>query len=141
MKRLLNFKITTKSLGVLLLVVFFIQVNANAAIKCSTMNGEKTFEVHKSHVAFEHVKSDFFNTTLDRKRYLSSSNNSKNTIKVSARNRVRPSNQIQKKLTFEGKVHLIHIENKNSFDSIDDYISITSDKGHKITYPLECSQI
>jgi hypothetical protein len=37
-----------------------------------------------------------------------------------------------------GAKHIIHIEDKNSFSYVDDYLIIKSAQGHEMTYPLEC---
>jgi hypothetical protein len=39
-----------------------------------------------------------------------------------------------------GDKHTIHIENKNKFSELDDYMLVRSQKGHEMTYPLECKK-
>lgn len=48
------------------------------------------------------------------------------------------SNGLTKYLSFEGKQYQIHIDDKNQFSDNDDYISIRSNEGHEITYPISC---
>lgn len=45
---------------------------------------------------------------------------------------------LTKFVNFEGNKHTIHIENKNGFSYVNDYISIKSREGHELTYPLNC---
>jgi hypothetical protein len=40
----------------------------------------------------------------------------------------------------DGIKHTIHIENKNKFSDLDDYMVLRSREGHEITYPLTCNQ-
>ncbi|MBT3237060.1 MAG: hypothetical protein HN353_13975 [Bdellovibrionales bacterium] len=47
-------------------------------------------------------------------------------------------NGLNKMIHFEGNRYLLHIENRNHFNSIDDFISIRSSKGHEIIYPVDC---
>jgi hypothetical protein len=37
-----------------------------------------------------------------------------------------------------GKKYTIHIDDKDNFSDIDDYMIIKSSNGHEITYPLNC---
>ncbi len=46
------------------------------------------------------------------------------------------------KIFFEGSTEVkLHIQNFTAFSEIEDYLSYTSDKGHRMTYPLTCSRI
>lgn len=41
-------------------------------------------------------------------------------------------------LKHEGQKYLLHVENSSSFSTIDDYLTIRSNKGHEIIYPISC---
>jgi len=49
-------------------------------------------------------------------------------------------NSVTKIMNFEGKRYYIHIENKDSTNSVDDYVAIRSKQGHEMIYPLECQK-
>ena len=40
----------------------------------------------------------------------------------------------------DGNKHTIHISDLKSFNRVEDYLSIRSNKGHTMTYPLDCSR-
>lgn len=37
--------------------------------------------------------------------------------------------------------YYIHIENREDFSEVDDYVVIQNEKGHEITYPLDCKNL
>lgn len=39
-----------------------------------------------------------------------------------------------------GIKHTIHIDNKNHFSDLNDYMVLRSQEGHEITYPITCNQ-
>lgn len=45
---------------------------------------------------------------------------------------------IDKVLLYLGERYTIHIAERGSFSSINDYLTIRSNKGHEVIYPLEC---
>ena len=94
---------------------------AAPAINCQTAYGEKSLTIENNSVAFHDNK--------EQGRKISSTNNSigNKTLKG-----------FRKTLYVNGNKHLIHIENTNKLSDADDYLAITSPKGHKITYPLTC---
>lgn len=46
--------------------------------------------------------------------------------------------QIHKEFETNGLKYEVHIENVKEFTEVEDYITIENEKGHKITYALEC---
>jgi hypothetical protein len=46
-----------------------------------------------------------------------------------------------KTLYIDGNKHRINIQNTNEFSDVNDYLSITSPKGHEMTYPLTCHSV
>lgn len=39
-----------------------------------------------------------------------------------------------------GEKHTIHLNNKNSFSELEDFVNIRSRKGHEMTFPLNCKK-
>jgi len=114
-----NFKLLLSTCALLLLVAF---QSAHAEdINCKTAFGEKSFTISDSNVAF-HKQS--------KGRKISSI--------MDARTRVTYLG-FKKVLYIDGNKHLIHIENKRRFSDGDDYLTVINQKGHKMTYPLTCS--
>lgn len=107
-----------------LLIVAFFQNNAHAAIKqidCQTAFGEKTFTIQESTIAFHKEESG---------RSISS---------VLEAQTQRTYKGFRKVLYVNGNKHLITIKNVEKFDNSEDYLAVTSPRGHKMTYPLSCS--
>lgn len=113
-------------LACLLLVIGFFGDKVHAStpkfqsISCQTMYGEKQFTIQGNTVSFHHRSNG---------RYLSSVSNSiaQNTQKG-----------LKKTLYINNRKHLINIKNINKMSDAEDFMTITSTKGHKITYPLNC---
>ena len=47
-------------------------------------------------------------------------------------------NGFTKSALSKGLKHIVHVENIESPNSLNDYMIIRNSKGHEITYPLEC---
>lgn len=102
--------------------------NAHASIKdinCETAFGEKTFTIQKNSIAFHHEDHK-----SEQARSISS------MLEASTQ---RTHKGFKKILYVNGNKHLINIKNIQSFDNTEDYLAITSPKGHKMTYPLSCN--
>ena len=95
---------------------------ANKPITCKTNFGEKSFTIQDNSVAFHRERSDG--------RSISSV--------LSARTRAAQAG-FKKTLYRDGYKHLISIHNTESFNSDDDFLAVTSPKGHKMTFPINCS--
>jgi hypothetical protein len=101
--------------------------SANASIKsinCQTAFGEKSFTIQESTIAFHKESGEG--------RSISS---------VLGARTQKTYSGFRKTLYVNGNKHLIHIENQNSLNNTEDFMAITSPKGHKMTYPLTCSSI
>lgn len=110
---------------VALFVVALLQSNAHAAIKkidCQTAFGEKTFTIQESTIAFHKEQ--------ESGRSISS---------VLEAQTQRTFKGFRKVLYVNGNKHLITIKNVQRFDNSEDYLAVTSPRGHKMTYPLSCS--
>lgn len=91
-------------------------------ITCDTNFGEKSFTIQESTVAFHNEESSG--------RSISS------IIGV----QTRKSHKGFNKTTYiNGNKHLIHISNVEKFNSNNDFMAVTSPKGHKMTYPINCN--
>lgn len=109
---------------VLLLSVSLFSNGAYASVKpihCKTTYGEKEFTIEGSSIAF-HSEDE--------------SGRSMASI-IDARTH-KTYEGFSKTLYVGGNKHKIHIDNKNKFNEINDYMAITSPKGHEMTYPIEC---
>lgn len=103
-------------------------MNSQAAafkIECNTAFEEKSFSMDNEHISFN--KGDEFGANR------SISSISKESVRTQKKGM-----GIVKTLYINGNKHKISIKNLNSFSDADDYLSITSPKGHEMTYPLTC---
>ena len=109
-----------------LIMVAFLSSTAHAAIKidCQTAFGEKNFTIQDSSIAF-HQESD-------AGRSISS------TLEAVTQKTYKG---FRKTLYIDGNKHLISISDVKKFDDSQDYLAVTSPKGHKMTYPLTCSTV
>ena len=96
--------------------------SAIKAISCETNFGERSFTIEGSNIAFHKEKKDgrSISSILETKTQVSFKGFKKTVYK-------------------DGHKHLINIKNINQFDSNNDFLAVTSPKGHKMTYPLNCS--
>ncbi len=118
-------------LGFLGLVLMIHSFNAKAAapsIKCETAFGEKSFTIDDNRVSFH--KEDEAGVS----RSISSVQGE------SVRTHVKHLG-FSKTLYIDGNKHRINVKNVNSFSDAEDYLSITSPKGHEMTYPLTCLSV
>jgi hypothetical protein len=121
-----NFTLVIGTMLTLVLVAIHSQ-SAQAAFKpisCETNFGEKSFTIQGSDIAF-HAEQD-------SGRSISSVSNSKTRKTHSGFN---------KTIYLDGDKHLIHIENEKNFNSNNDFLAVTSPKGHKMTYPINCNSL
>ncbi|MAX66724.1 MAG: hypothetical protein QF441_03380 [Bacteriovoracaceae bacterium] len=117
-----------KKLISIFIISLFFSMGVHASLKpiaCETNFGEKSFTIQGETVAFhdtQKIKGRSISSILDSK--------TRNSHKG-----------FNKTVYQDGYKHLIHIENKNSFNSTDDFLAITSPKGHKMTFPINCNQL
>ncbi len=118
-------------LGFLGLIIMIHTMNAHAAtsaITCSTAFGEKTFTIEDDRISFH--KEDEAGVS----RSISSING--DSVRTHKKHL-----GFSKTLYIDGNKHRINVQNVNEFSDVNDYLSITSPKGHEMTYPLNCHSV
>ena len=118
---------TTWFFAAALVVAVFFAGQSEAATVCKTAFGEKEITIDKDHVAFKREDDSGV------KREISSVN----SVKVHTKTEYKG---FTKTLYIDGMKHKVHVEDVNGFNEVQDYLSITSPKGHEMTYPLTCHQ-
>lgn len=111
------------SIAALLFLAF--QSNAYAAaptLSCETNFGEKSFTIEGKTIAFHQ--------DTDTGRSISSISEAKSQ---------KTHLGFRKTLYIKGHKHFIYIHNFRNLNSNDDFMAITSPKGHKMTYPINCN--
>ena len=98
---------------------------AGEEIVCSTAFGEKTFSINKNKIAFH--KEDEQGVS----RAISSLDG--HAVRTQTK-----SSGFVKSLYLNGNQYRISIKDVSTFSDVNDYLSITSPKGHVMTYPLTC---
>jgi hypothetical protein len=116
-------------LGLILMIhSFSSQAAINESIVCKTAFGEKSFIIEDQKISF--VKED----QAGIQRSISSvSGESVRTHKKHL--------GFMKTIYLNGNKHRINIQNTHEFSDVNDYLSITSPKGHEMTYPLNCHSV
>ncbi len=112
-------------LGLMLTIHAF---SALASIECKTAFGEKSFTIDQQTIAF-HKEDD-----AGISRAISS-------VSVDSVRTHKKLNGFTKTMYIEGNKHRINVEDVNNFNDVNDYLCITSPKGHEMTYPLTCRSI
>ncbi len=93
-------------------------------ISCETNFGEKSFTIEGTSIAFHKEQNDG------------------RSISSILASKTRNSHKGFRKTVYkEGYKHLINIADKNNFNSDNDFLAITSPKGHKMTFPINCSHL
>ena len=118
-------------LGFLGLILMIHMMNAHAstpAISCSTAFGEKSFTIEDDRISFQ--KEDESGVS----RSISSING--DSVRTHKKHL-----GFTKTLYIDGNKHRINVQNVNEFSEVNDYLSITSPKGHEMTYPLNCHSV
>ncbi|MGK0367453.1 MAG: hypothetical protein ACI9QD_000588 [Thermoproteota archaeon] len=103
------------------------KLDIKSHIICDSAFGEKSFTISNESIAFHDVKG----ATLSRK--ISS------LVGIKKVRTHVTLNGFTKVLYKNGNKHKIHINNSANFNEVEDYMTIVSPKGHKVTYPLNCS--
>jgi hypothetical protein len=116
-------------LGFLGLILVVQVMSASAApaprIVCQTAFGEKAFVIENDKIAF--IKED--DSGVQR---------SISSIQGQSVRTQKKHLGFVKTLYLDGNKHRISVKNTDAFSEVDDYLSITSPKGHEMTYPLTC---
>jgi hypothetical protein len=119
-------------LGFLGLILMIHAMNSYAAtgpaISCSTAFGEKSFTIEDQRISF-HKEDD-----AGVSRSISSVNG--DSVRTHKKHL-----GFTKTLYIDGNKHRINVGNVNEFSEVNDYLSITSPKGHEMTYPLNCHSV
>ncbi len=114
-------------LGLMLLVHSYqsMAATAPAKIECETAFGEKKFTIQDELISFH--KEDEMGVSR--------------SISSVAGQSVRTQKKhlgFSKSLYIDGNKYRISVQDVNTFSDANDYLSITSPKGHEMTYPLTC---
>lgn len=112
-------------LGLILMIQAFSVQASTPSISCSTAFGEKTFTIDDNRISF-HKEDD-----AGVSRSISSVNG--DSVRTHKKHL-----GFSKTLYIDGNKHRINVQNVNEFSDVNDYLSITSPKGHEMTYPLNC---
>jgi hypothetical protein len=119
-------------LGFLGLVIMIHMMSAhaatNSAISCSTAFGEKTFTIEDDRISFQKEDESGVSRSIS-----SIQGDSVRTHKKHL--------GFTKTLYIDGNKHRINIQNSHEFSEVNDYLSITSPKGHEMTHPLNCHSV
>ncbi len=114
----------SKSLFQFFALTLVLSSAAHADIVCSTAYGEKNFTIQSDRVVFhkDEVETGRSISSIEmvrtEKRHLG----------------------FDKIVQLKGLKHRIHVENTAAFNEAQDYLVITSPKGHEMTYPLSCRE-
>lgn len=90
-------------------------------MSCQTNFGERSFTIQGNSVAFHKDQEG---------RGISSVLTSKTKVSMVG---------FTKTVYRDGYKHLIHIENTEKLNAENDFLAVTSPKGHKMTFPIHCS--
>ncbi len=110
---------------IVFMAFFMIGQSAFAGIVCSSDRMQKDLVISKTSVAFHEYQN-----SSDSRNIASADLQGVRTQKT-----MKGFNKI---VFFEGQKHTIHVDDISKFSDVDDYITIRSQKGHEIIYPLSC---
>ncbi len=112
-------------LGLLLVIHTMSASAATGTISCSTAFGEKTFTIEADRISFHREDVEGISRSI--------SSVTGDSVRTHKKNL-----GFTKTLYIDGNKHRINVQNTNEFSDVNDYLSITSPKGHEMTYPLNC---
>jgi hypothetical protein len=119
-------------LGLLGLMIMIHSFNSQASvdkkITCETAFGEKSFIIEDSLISFHKEDAEGISRSIS----------SVPSQSVRTHRKVKG---FTKTLYINGHKHRINVENTSEFSDVNDYLSITSPKGHEMTYPLTCRSV
>lgn len=115
-------------LGLMLMIHSFHSQAATGAIHCETAFGQKSFTIEDSRISFH-------------KEDASGVSRSISSVQGESVRTHRKNQGFSKTLYIDGNKHRINVRNVNDFSDTEDYLSITSPKGHEMTYPLTCRSV
>ena len=123
-------KVTT-ILGFLALLTAVHSYNSFAAtkgIECETAFGEKSFVIEDGRISFNKEDEQGVSRSI--------SSLGGESVRTHTKH-----NGFTKTLYMNGNKHRINIQDAQAFSDVNDYLSITSPKGHEMTYPLSCRSV
>lgn len=115
-------------LGLLLMIHTFNSQAATGGIECQTAFGEKKFVIEDGRISFHKEDSEGVSRSI--------SSVSGDSVRTHTKHL-----GFSKTLYIDGNKHRINVQNTNEFSDVNDYLSITSPKGHEMTYPLTCHSV
>jgi hypothetical protein len=119
-------------LGFLGLLIMIHAFNSHAAsessIVCSTAFGEKTFTINEEKISFHREDEAGIARSIS-------------SVPGDSVRTHKKQNGFTKTMYVDGHKHRINVQNTNEFSDVNDYLSITSPKGHEMTYPLNCHSV
>jgi len=123
-------KITTVFgfLALLLTIHSYNSFAASGAIECQTAFGEKSFIIEDGRISFSKEDESGVSRSI--------SSVSGDSVRTHTKHL-----GFTKTLYVGGNKHRINVQNRNEFSDVNDYLSITSPKGHEMTYPLTCHSV
>ena len=116
-------------LGVMLMVHALPSFAAiDTKIECQTAFGEKTFSIQEESIAFHKEDEAGISRSIS-------------SVKGQSVRTQKKHLGFSKSLYIDGNKYRINVQNTNEFSDVNDYLSITSPKGHEMTYPLTCHSV
>jgi len=115
-------------LGLFLLIHTFNAKAASNSIVCTTAFGEKSLTIEDQKVSFHQEDESGVSRSIS-------------SVNESSVSTLKKFQGFVKTLYVDGKKHKISVQNVNSFSDANDSLTITSPKGHVITYPLSCQSV
>ncbi|HXH76107.1 MAG TPA: hypothetical protein VNJ08_14145 [Bacteriovoracaceae bacterium] len=115
-------------LGLLMMIHTMDVKAASSAIVCSTAFGEKSFTIEDQKISFHKEDEQGVSRSIS-------------SVNESAVRTHKKHLGFSKTLYIDGNKHRINVQNSKEFSDANDYLSITSPKGHEMTYPLSCHSV
>jgi hypothetical protein len=115
-------------LGLMIMVHSFASEASTPTIECKTAFGEKSFTIEEDHIAFN-------------KEDQSGVSRSISSVSVDSIRTQKKLHGFTKTMYIDGNKTRINVENVDNFNDTNDFLCITSPKGHEMTYPLTCRSI
>ncbi len=115
-----------RNLKLLTTLLALVSTTAFASVKpitCETNFGTRSFTVQDNSVAFHNVDEGRSISSIEESRTLTTHKG------------------FRKIIYKDGNKHLISIKDLNNLNSNDDFLAISNSKGHKVTFPIQCSLI
>lgn len=101
---------------------------ASGSIECKTAFGEKSFVIEDGRISFQKEDASGVSRAISSVQGESVRTHTKHL-------------GFTKTLYIDGNKHRISVQNTNDFSDANDYLSVTSPKGHEMTYPLTCHSV